>query len=545
MSRLPALHPFLFALFPVLFLYSQNALELYYAEVPLPALLSMSLAGVVLLAGRAIYRSWSEAAIVTSLGLLLFFSYGHLVPLLKTSAPSILGIDVARHRYMLSTWTILFLAGAYAVFRTERELRGASGFLNVASLAMVAMSLINIGLYEVRAQQQEMVRPPLTQAGSASDSLQPRRGEWPNIYYIVLDGYASSATLAHVFDYDNSEFDAFLRKQGFYVATQSHSNYPLTFLSLASSLNMRYLDSLSTRRGPEDKALSYELIENSRVMRRLRAIGYQFVHFNSGYRVTDDNRFADVKLCMGSGKGLSQLLLETTILRPLEDYLSFLIRHRHDVQRNLVYCTFDTLEDLATRSEAPSVSPPFFAFAHIVSPHPPFVFGPHGDPKDGSLKMGGLNRMGREIWSHKDLYLGQLQYINRRVKALIRKIADDRGRPPVVLLQADHGTHATSGWLETQRAPHPPDTLIRERTGILNAYHLPGEGCEDQFYESISPVNSFRVVLNCYFDAGLSLLRDRSYFSSYKQPYQFRDVTNRAYWQTTPGGDTLRERDLP
>ena len=46
-------------------------------------------------------------------------------------------------------------------------------------------------------------------------------------------------------------------------------------------------------------------------------------------------------------------------------------------------------------------------------------------------------------------------------------------------------------------------------------------------YDSISPVNVFRVVLNHTFDARLPLLPDRHYRSRPGRPYDFVDVTDR------------------
>ena len=51
------------------------------------------------------------------------------------------------------------------------------------------------------------------------------------------------------------------------------------------------------------------------------------------------------------------------------------------------------------------------------------------------------------------------------------------------------------------------------RFGILNAYYLPNGG-NDLLYESISPVNSFRVIFNSYFGANYEILEDRSYYTA-------------------------------
>lgn len=70
----------------------------------------------------------------------------------------------------------------------------------------------------------------------------------------------------------------------------------------------------------------------------------------------------------------------------------------------------------------------------------------------------------------------------------------------------------------------PSAEQARLRTGIFNAYYLP-EG-RKALYRTISPVNSFRVVLNSVFGADLDMLEDHSYASSYAKPYSFKDITD-------------------
>ena len=87
-----------------------------------------------------------------------------------------------------------------------------------------------------------------------------------------------------------------------------------------------------------------------------------------------------------------------------------------------------------------------------------------------------------------------------------------------MILQSDHG----SG-LRLDMESHEK-TDLHERMSILNAYYFPGRSYQG-LYPEITPVNTFRVVLNTFFGAGLELLPDRNYFSTWSQPYQFVDVT--------------------
>ena len=64
-----------------------------------------------------------------------------------------------------------------------------------------------------------------------------------------------------------------------------------------------------------------------------------------------------------------------------------------------------------------------------------------------------------------------------------------------------------------------------ERSSIFNAYYLPGVD-EYLLKPYMAPVNSFRVVLNEYFNADLEMLLDRTYFTSHRLIRQIIDVTD-------------------
>lgn len=508
-ERWPALHPFLFGLFPVLFFFSQNAGQLDYGDMMIPTLFAVGLAAFCLTVGRVVYRSWRKGAIVASLAVVLFFSYGHIWNLI--SKATVFGIKT-RHDYLLPLWAGLFVAGAYIVFRTQRELRGVTGFLNVASVAVVAMSLVQITFHEVATGKGgETTQLRETFEG---DSLRPSVDVLPNIYYIVPDGYTSSETLERVFGHDNSGFESFLERKGFFVASQSQSNYVASFLSLASSMNMRYLNELSAELGTsKDRSIPYKMIKESEVVGQLSQVGYKYIHFKSGWGPTDSNKNADKNISCGFWweSEIYNTLVGTTILAPFKQYLP------QTESISSLGCVFGELESLDERFESP-----VFAFAHIIAPHPPLGMG---GPEENS-------------WEDKSLYLDRLRIVNQGLESVIETIIDESQRPAVVIVQGDHGTLATTSYPDPLSGP--AEVTIKERMGILNAYHLPGK-CGGQLHDSISPVNSFRVVLNCYFDAERELLPDRSYLSSYDQPYQFEEVTSSAKWGPVEQDSTVRE----
>jgi hypothetical protein len=163
----------------------------------------------------------------------------------------------------------------------------------------------------------------------------------------------------------------------------------------------------------------------------------------------------------------------------------------------------------------------YFVFAHIVAPHPPFVFGKNGEfiSHSTAFKLGDTTKYAgtREEYIHN--YTDELTYINTLVLRTVKTILSESKTPPVIIIQGDHGPGAYLDWASAE------NTNMRDRFSILNAYYLGGRQTK-LLYPSISPVNSFRVVLNEFFGTKLELLPDRSFFSLWLSPFRFQEVTH-------------------
>jgi hypothetical protein len=117
--------------------------------------------------------------------------------------------------------------------------------------------------------------------------------------------------------------------------------------------------------------------------------------------------------------------------------------------------------------------------------------------------------------------VAQVQFVNRQLQQTIDAILLQSDLPPIIILQADHG----SGMLTDLASPE--HTCIRERFSPFAAYYLPGVGHE-VIPSDISTVNLFRILLNEYFETQLPLLESKQYFYKTTQSYyDFEDVTAR------------------
>jgi len=243
---------------------------------------------------------------------------------------------------------------------------------------------------------------------------------------------------------------------------------------------------------PDDPPWSdanYRRIAYSKVADFLRARGYKLVCFASANAVNrwgaymEDNADLYVNYFKEIGSPeFQEILWSTTMLRPFYRYISG-SQYESTNRRQTLY----TLEHL---KEMPEEQGPKFIFAHLRCPHPPLVFGPEGE------------YISSENWKNlkdKQFYLGQYIFISAELEKLVDALLEKSETPPIIILQSDHGIRP--------RCPQRVDIGTEEWQKILNAMYLPGMNYSE-ISPAISPVNTFRLVFNHYFDADYPLLED-------------------------------------
>ena len=502
------IHPVLVAAYPVLFLFAENA-EQQVTLTPLWIPLAVCVAGGLgtLLVLTLALRDWQRGALLASLLLALFFSFGHVWNLVG----SVLG-----QRWVLgAVWLAIALAGGFLIWRGGRWVPGTGRFLNVAGLLLVAFNLIRVVNYaSVAAAAGESVAPPDDVQLTAPDQL-------PDIYYIILDRYANVDTLRDLYRFDNEPFMRELEERGFTVARHAWANYFKTALSVYSSLSMKHIDpeELDVGEPPHDfTSIFAALRDHLAVPTALKSLGYSYVHLGNWWEPTATNVDADVSLRFQESAEFSGALFSTTLLSlfspPAEsggtDEDGETI-DRRDLARDTTLYAFDRLEESAGRAG------PTFVFAHILVPHPPYIFNP-----DGSVLAEDVARSRSERVN----YVRQMRFANTRVLAAIDTLLSGSGSDPIVILQADEGPWPrgfTQNQSRFQWLDAPPEE-IQKKFGILNAIHLPDglDPADYGFNDRTSPVNEFRIVFNAIFDAELPLLPDVTYLSpDYARMYDF------------------------
>lgn len=509
------IHPFLFAVFPIVFLYAYNIEETSISMTFKPLILVLIGVVVFLFLGKLIFRNWLKSGLLLSLGVLIFFSHGHLHNLIGSLKYQVWRFELGTDDTLFGIWAIAGAAVFLLLLRTKRDLRKVTSFLNFISLVLVSYLLITSVPHEIN----RLFVTPKSDTESNIEATGEGIGYRPDIYYIILDRYNASKTLKENYGFDNRPFTDFLEEKGFYVAEDSFSNYPRSYLSLAASLNLAYLE-------PPLLGGPTPLIADQELAKFLKSQGYRYLHIGSWTNATRTNPLADVnyvdtELYLDLDE-FTLRLLETTAFAPIARRLSFgpNISDYHTYHRTRALYQFDRIEEISKSQPSPK-----FVFAHILLPHDPYVFGPNCEPED-------------PVGSKVEMYLSNLQCANKLASEAVEGILENSAQPPVIIIQGDEG-HYTFKYpyvKGTDYSQIDPKTL-QERARILNVYYLPGVDPAELLYPSITPVNSFRVVLNAYFGADLGLLPDRSFiFQNDKNnpwyydldgPVEFIDVTDK------------------
>lgn len=488
--RIPLLlHPFLLAVYPALFLYSHNMSQTSPVDLLKPIAISLALTLVLLLAANALLRNLWKACLIVSFALIAIFSYGHVIELMRNLLLG--GLVIARGWVMVPAWGVLFVVFSVIVIRTRRSLITANRFATVLAAVLVAAALVQcIGFWISPASNVDAQWQRYSRRWAAEHPLDPPKGKpLPDIYYIILDEYARADFLKDRFGFDNTPFLDELRSKGFYVAEKSRCNYLSTYLSLSSSLNFDYLSNLSKEAGVDRLSFSLfgSMIQNARLAHMLKNAGYKFVFFPSGFHVTNRSPIADVTVTRSriTMTEFDRVLFDTTIFKPVVNLGS------GNYAKNIIYA-FDNLGKVADDPK------PTFTFAHITTPHVPYLFNADGSMRDVPKVQPAALTMDE----YRKLYIGQVVNANTRTLRVVDEILAKSKEPPIIIIQGDHGF--------VRQIKGRGQLPAHERCLNLSLYHLP-DGGEKQLYPSITPVNTFRVVINHYLGGDYDLLDDRVY----------------------------------
>lgn len=483
-DQLQTLKKFPFFLFLLPLFFVLHGFVEYYRLVPLSEaagllLLYWSIAAAVALGFKLLFRSWRKAALAVILLLFFEFFFGNVHDMIKTLAPV---SWLQKYVVLIPLMLALFIGWVFYLKRATTDFSRIAKYLNWLLFFLIFIDLGRLGW---KAATRKPVVVQKDQQLRACDSCAQ-----PDIYLIVADEYPGKEELSAVFSYDNTAFEHALQERGFHVIHHSRSNYNWTPYSLSSTLNMQYLQLKTTVINMNDLLSCEDAIKASPVIRFFQQNGYTLYNHSIFPILNQPSPLQPVFL-----SPRKRLITSPTLTDRFEKDLGFHFKSPAQLDKIMKTYLYNNLTaDSLTRSIAVAKKgEKKFVYTHLMLPHHPYFFDSTGRPNQAAVQND-TDKL------NKNDFLNYLVYSNRKILSLIDHIQKTSSRPPAILLLSDHGFRQFT------------DTANRQLCfSNLNAVFLPDRPANG-FYNGMSNVNAFRVLLNTYFGQHLPMLKDSSVY---------------------------------
>lgn len=451
------LHPLLVCTAFILFKIKSEFILFNTLDVLLYLLVFLSAAILLYFFLLFLIKDENKSGIIVSVFILLFLFYEPLYEFLRS-------FSVIKNYFSNTGFIIYFFFGliGFLSWRTKRSLSALTSYLNVLFFCLIIYEggLTTENYFKYSAQKKYIEENNFKKATQSIPNL-------PNIYYIVFDSYTSSSSLKKYFDSGNNGIDSFLLSKGFYCVRNAKSKFHDTHKSIASVFNMENepnLDSIFS-----DEVLSTEVysrnIKCSKVAKELAAQNYRFINL-SFFDIGNEKHFYD-NLWMPSPNYLAAFLLRYSRLAP------YFVNAADDTYK-MDLVILDSLKKIPQHYSGDKL----FVYAHLSITHGSFYFDRNGKIfKDGRGPFPG---------NDKKNYLESVMYANAQLMKIVEAIQSSK-TPSVIIVQGDHG----SRFFERVKGD-------QEKYTIFSSCFFPDKDYS-LLNDSISPVNSFKVLFGKYF----------------------------------------------
>ena len=320
--------------------------------------------------------------------------------------------------------------------------------------------------------------------------------ETPDIYYIVFDGYTNKAALQEHWQYDN-EIYSFLSNQGFFTADSAFSNYNFTPYSISSVFNLQYLVGAEPylERNAANFYTGLLSYRENHLFNFLKKQGYKLSIFS----LLNDTRYVTALGNFAPEKPVTWLRKQTLERIYLNPWIMHKLRQLWGKKSELPAAVLKSLQFYAQYNmkamdhvvagcqnlKVHVSASPVFSYTHFMLPHGPYVFDENGQV---SLTV-------KDPGNDMQDYLVQLKYANKLIRQITQCLLTDSTRKKIIVIQGDHGYRSY---------PNESQYLEYEALNAFYFYNKKYTGLK----KDLSHVNTFRVVANNFFNAGLPLLKD-------------------------------------
>ncbi len=426
-----------------------------------------------------LYRNFTKANLVAFCVMAFNFFFGTVHDTLKKLFPESF---ITKYIFILPAAILLFIILLIVLKKRKAPLLKLTYYLNVLLVVLLLADAVLLTSKIITKKKTSYSLP----AGFVTCENCPK----PDVYFIIADEYAGNNELKELFQFDDSLFLNQLAALNFHTIPKSRSNYNYTPFSVASILNMNYLDLKGRERTRPDLTYSYQSIRDNKLLQFLRSYNYDFYNYSvfdfEGQPARVRETFLPVK---------TRLITAQTFLHRFDKEIRFNLVSRWKSKKNLEILTYnnknnnENIYTLTWKLAQKKMANPKFVYTHLMMPHYPYYFDKSGKEQPFETLLEG-NQV------NKGSYIEYLQYANKKLLALVDHILKSSATPPIIVLMGDHG------FRHFKQPVEPKYHFLN-----LASVHLPSKNYSG-FNDSLTGVNFFRTILNTAFNQQLPYLKD-------------------------------------
>lgn len=402
-------------------------------------------------------------------------------------------LNTVKSRLLAANWSLLigfvllFVAARIFDKKANFSLLRAYNFILILFTLFTLVEVVKIfttkrvEFYDYRSAQ-----PPVSAGGKPESLL-------PDIYYLIFDSYTSPAALTSHWNFTNADIDSFLTQNKFKVTHNAHSLYDFTALSINSTFNLNPLPVRKEALEHNFVNFNYgrKIFDDAFLVKFLKGKGYQLEHHSMVSLKNNNNVFypfaPDEPLHWLRRQTIEKIWLEPSLKKKILSVIGLNKKEAEKKEPALEAMDHYNKQILDTLLHMRTNGFPRFVYAHFMLPHGPFIYN-----RNGSLRPA-AEAITLDYAKRKTFYLDQVIYTNTYIRQIVSSLLKDGKNNKVVIIQGDHG--------HREFLPKEPG----DPYAIMNAVYFP-DGDYSQVSDSMLAVNTFRIVLNKYFNQQLSLI---------------------------------------
>lgn len=380
-----------------------------------------------------------------------------------------------------SQWWALVVGIVMVVALPIMQHPAAQRFLAVLGVVLILATLLQGG---ITARAPEPDAEPIRAPAKDGDEFIAT----PNVWFFALDGLASDAYVEQLGFYEPRPHETSMEAQGFVFQPGATSNYPLTYLSLSSTLMGDY--GFTGVEEPFMGPFVRQLQGDNATVTRLRANGYSYAHAHPD--LWSGNQCSGIEdLCVGNDGAISETDLALARITPLAALYAGTPDPSRVAQNN-------DPADLVQRILDAQLPSPTFNFVHVLNPHPPLLRDAECGVRNIDLALDG--------WGDGVEYSDAVQCLHRQLESAASQIlaADPDA---LIIMQGDHGARLGIDWSQSG------GVLLADADyfSIYSAIRMPTSCRYIDIPDDLTPVNTFRLVDACLQDRPPDLLPNRRF----------------------------------